>query len=97
MKKFMISAIAMMAFSVSSFAETNFVEKKELKNESISEFQENLIATSWGLDRCTILYVSTYNSAIAQGFNSTQAGRIATAAFNECALIENPGPGDRQE
>ncbi len=78
MKKFMFSAIALVAFSFAGMA--NEVKEKKVEAETI-EIQEE---TKLLLKPCYAVYLDTYQSAIDNGANDTQAGNVAWAAYSSC-------------
>ncbi len=89
MKKFMFTAVAMIAFVGSSrasdIAEREFQyhdsKKVELKN------QENGLAFIW-LTRCDVIYLRTYSIAFEEFNNTDAANAIAMSAAKTCAQLE---------
>ena len=69
-KKMIFSAVALVAFSVSGMA--NEIEEKKV---------ENVETTSTG---CHNVHLDTYQSAIDNGANETQAGKVAWDAYKSC-------------
>ena len=88
MKKLFFTAIAIIAFSIVSNAntiadETN-VEKKEVaSNEQKEEKPTFLILTG-----CDILYIKSFVAAINENFTETQAGVIANGTDQACITVE---------
>jgi hypothetical protein len=71
MKKFMFSAVAMIAFvgtSMASTVEVEFSDKKETATVSV----------------CGDIYHATYIAALQNGATNSQAGRVAWAAYSTC-------------
>ncbi|WP_396151537.1 hypothetical protein [Flavobacterium sp.] len=92
MKKFMFSAIAMMAFSVSSMGNTIELTSDNLEvqvNSNTFELDEaEVSALRFFLTRCDVIFIRTLAIAIGEGFNEEQAGSIAMGAFRACDEVE---------
>lgn len=71
MKKVFFSAVALVAFSFAGMANEVVEKKVESKVES----------TQTG---CHNVYLETYQSAIDNGANETQAGKVAWDAYKSC-------------
>ena len=78
MKKVFFSAFALVAFSFAGMA--NEVKEKKVEFETI-EAENN---TTILLKPCYSVYLDTYQSAIDNGANETQAGNVAWAAYSSC-------------
>jgi hypothetical protein len=91
MKKFMFSAIAMMAFSVGSIGNTIELTSDNLEvqvNSNTFELDEENLSVIPFLSRCEIVFFGTMAIAQEQGFTPKQAHAIAYAAFAACDEIE---------
>ena len=71
MKKMIFSAVALVAFSFAGMA--NEIEEKKV--EAKVEYTET---------GCHNVYLDTYQSAIDNGANETQAGKVAWDAYKSC-------------
>jgi hypothetical protein len=69
-KKMIFSAVALVAFSFAGMA--NEIEEKKV---------ETVETKSVG---CHTVYLDTYQSAIDNGANNTQAGKVAWDAYKSC-------------
>ena len=89
MKKFMFSAVAMIAFVGSSWAssqvdkESQYIDTKEI----VLKNHESLLVFMW-LTRCDIIYLRTYAVAFEQFNNTDAADAIAMSAAKTCAELE---------
>jgi hypothetical protein len=91
MKKFMFSAIAMMAFSVSSMGNTIELTSDSLEvqvNSNTFDLEEENLNVIPLLSPCEIVFFGTMAIAQEQGFTPKQAHSIAYAAFVACDEIE---------
>lgn len=77
MKKFMFTAIALVAFSGISMGNTITAGENLLENEAKDV---KIIRTA---DPCLGAYVNTYNANVAE-YGNTVAGQIANGAWNAC-------------
>ncbi len=82
MKKFMFSAVAMIAFVGSSRANTAEIEVVEKKEKVV-------------MSLCSDIYHATYISAENNGASQSQASAVAWAAYSTCvakSLSQNTQP-----
>lgn len=76
MQKMIFSAVALVAFSFAGMA--NEIEEKKIELKPIEKEYANI------LKPCYAVYLDTYQSAIDNGANETQAGNVAWAAYSSC-------------
>ena len=82
MKKFMFSAIAMIAFVGSGWANTSEIEVVQKKEKAV-------------MSLCSDIYHATYISAENNGASQSQASAVAWAAYSTCvakSLSQNTQP-----
>lgn len=76
MQKMIFSAVALVAFSFAGMA--NEIEEKKIELKPIEKEYATI------LKPCYAVYLDTYQSAIDNGANETQAGNVAWAAYSSC-------------
>ena len=78
MKKFIFSAVAMIAFVGSSMANNSEVKETTFKEEKFM------------FSQCSDVYQATWISAKKNGANDEQAGAVAFDAYQTCLGISPP-------
>ena len=87
----MFSAVAMMAFSVSSMGNTIEAtsDNLEFQNDlTVVELDEDNLSARVYLNRCEVIFFGTMALAANQGFDAEDAHSIAYAAFVACDEAE---------
>ncbi|MDY0090392.1 MAG: hypothetical protein RBR78_08495 [Flavobacteriaceae bacterium] len=91
MKKLFFTAIAMIAFSSVSMANSIELEPTFTNEVNIEIYEVDEEPTlHFILTRCDAIYLKTFAVAVGEGFTTEQAGDIAYGAFRACAEIEHP-------
>lgn len=76
MKKVFFSAVALVAFSFAGMA--NEIEEEKVETKTFEKEATTI------LKPCYAVYLDTYQSAVDNGANDTQAGNVAWAAYSSC-------------
>lgn len=82
MKKFIFSAIAMVAFAGSSMANTIEVETVKMKTVETEEMRQ--------LNTCDNVAAATYNAGISLGMSTSDAYEVSLGAYKACLKTNTP-------
>lgn len=82
MKKFMFSAVALVAFSFAGMANEVKEKKGEVKSTETKKVEK--IETTVKVN-CLAIAIDTYNSAVENGANETQAVKLMASVLLTCS------------